>query len=178
MQTFRDTGRISKLSYLGMALLTKVPDVALPFYPKGVEIEHIFVLKTAVSEIRANFQYCHIWAFEIKKKFQTFVPHTTPGVVSAGSRFWDNSRFSKLPCLGMKLEKGYKSCTFTLYLEGSNWVIFSVWATVSELRVDFQNFHIWAWNLYFETRYGPFFKIVLFMGLKLEIWKKFQKLHI
>ncbi len=30
--------------------------------PQGVEIELIFAVQAAVSEIRANFQNCHIWA--------------------------------------------------------------------------------------------------------------------
>ena len=32
------------------------------FLPQGVEIELIFALRAAISEIRANFQNCHIWA--------------------------------------------------------------------------------------------------------------------
>ncbi len=32
------------------------------FLPQGVEIELIFALRAAVSEIWAHFQNCHIWA--------------------------------------------------------------------------------------------------------------------
>ncbi len=50
------------------AMLTKtnivVPEVTHihSFNPRGVEIEHIFALDEAVSEIRANFQNSHSWA--------------------------------------------------------------------------------------------------------------------
>ncbi len=45
-------------------LAVKVPEVAhiLSFYPMGVEIELIFALRAVVSEIRADFQTCHIGA--------------------------------------------------------------------------------------------------------------------
>ncbi len=44
-------------------LLAKVPEVAhTPFLPQGVEIELIFALHAAVSELQADFQNCHLWA--------------------------------------------------------------------------------------------------------------------
>ncbi len=45
--------------------LVKVPEIAqtLSFYSRGVEIEVIFALRIAVSEIRADFQNCHNWAW-------------------------------------------------------------------------------------------------------------------
>ena len=44
--------------------LKKVPELVdrLSFYPRGVEIELIFALRAAVSEIRADFENYHIWA--------------------------------------------------------------------------------------------------------------------
>ena len=44
--------------------LKKVPDVAYgpSFYPSGGEIELIFALWAAVSEIQADFENKHIWA--------------------------------------------------------------------------------------------------------------------
>ncbi len=43
--------------------LAKVPEVAhLPtVYPQRVEIQLVLALQAAVSEIRADFQNCHIW---------------------------------------------------------------------------------------------------------------------
>ena len=40
--------------------MAKVPEAAHVL--NGVEIEVIFALRAGVSEIRANFQNCHIWA--------------------------------------------------------------------------------------------------------------------
>ncbi len=41
--------------------LAKIPEVVILFLTQGVEIELIFALQAAVSEIQANFQNCHIW---------------------------------------------------------------------------------------------------------------------
>ncbi len=67
---FRDTGRFSKLPYLGMKLshwpkCQKLHIYFLSIYPSGVGIELIFVLRAAVSEIEADFQNCHIWAWNL-----------------------------------------------------------------------------------------------------------------
>ena len=64
---FRDTGRFSKLPYLGMKL-AKWPKfqklhIYTPFVPQRVKIELIFALREAVSKIQADFQNCHIWAW-------------------------------------------------------------------------------------------------------------------
>ncbi len=37
-----------------------------PLYPHGVEIQLIFALWAAVSEIRSDFQSCHIWAWNLE----------------------------------------------------------------------------------------------------------------
>ena len=61
-----DTVRFSKIAIFGHEtwLLAKLPAVALYtlFLPQGVEIELIFAPQAVVSEIRSNFQNCHIWA--------------------------------------------------------------------------------------------------------------------
>ncbi len=36
------------------------------FYPWGVEIELIIAIRAAVSEIRADFQNCHIWTWNLE----------------------------------------------------------------------------------------------------------------
>ncbi len=60
-------GWFSKLPYFGHETgpSAKVPEVAhiASFYRNGGEIELIFALRAAVSEIRADFQNCHIWAW-------------------------------------------------------------------------------------------------------------------
>ncbi len=35
------------------------------FLPQGVEFDLIFAIRTAVSEMRANFQHCHIWPWNL-----------------------------------------------------------------------------------------------------------------
>ncbi len=82
---------------------------------------------------------------------------------SMGSSFRDAGGFSKLPYFAMKLGIGQtsRSWTYTRFLP--HWFeiefIFTLWAAVSEMRADFQNCHIWAWNLAIN-------------------WQKFQKLNI
>ena len=56
---FRDTGRFLKFSYMGMNSSSCTYTL---FLPQGVEIDLIFALQAAVSEIRANFHNSHIWA--------------------------------------------------------------------------------------------------------------------
>ena len=56
---YRHTGRFSKFSYLGRNYKSCTHTL---FLPQRVEIEPILALRAAVSDIRANFQNCHIWA--------------------------------------------------------------------------------------------------------------------
>ncbi len=108
-------------------------------------------------------------------------------------------------CVRTNLAMGQSSkiCTYTLFLSQDVEIehIFTVWAAVSEIMADFQNCHIWPWNLTIGqnsrsctyilfvvtqrveieiilTHYGPFFKIVPYLGMKLGKWPKFRKLHI
>ncbi len=64
-QWFPRYGSIFKIAIFGHEIwpLAKVPEVAhiLSFYTHEFEIELIFALRAAVSEIRAVFQNCHIW---------------------------------------------------------------------------------------------------------------------
>ena len=66
------------------------------------------------------------------------------------------------------------SLSTTLYLprvvEIELIIIFALRAAVSEIRVNFQNCRIWAWNFAIGQR--PY------LGMKLGNWQKFQKLHI
>ncbi len=66
---FRDRGRFSKVllfEHETWNLRKKEFQCIWPlFLPHGVEIEHIFTLKTVVSKIRADFKNCHIMNLEI-----------------------------------------------------------------------------------------------------------------
>ena len=59
---FWDTGRFSKFSYLGM---NSRGCTCTLFLPQRVEIELIFTLRAVVSEIRAHFQNCLNWAWNL-----------------------------------------------------------------------------------------------------------------
>ncbi len=65
---FWDCGWFSKLPYLANGHetwpLAKIPEVAHTlFLSQGLEIELMFALRAAVSEILADFQIFHIWAW-------------------------------------------------------------------------------------------------------------------
>ncbi len=64
---FQDTSGFSKLPYLGMkpGHWPKFQKLHIHFLPQGVEIELIFTLWAAVSEIRVDFQTCYIWAWNL-----------------------------------------------------------------------------------------------------------------
>ncbi len=69
----RDTGWFSKLPYLGMKLgigpkVQQLHIYSLSTPVEGVDIELIFALWAAVSEIRANVQNCHIWAWNVASR--------------------------------------------------------------------------------------------------------------
>ena len=80
-QQFLRYGPIFKnLPYLGMKLgywlkLQKFTYThVLPFYPRGLKLS-IFTLRAAVSEIWANFQNCHIWAWNLDTGKSSEVAH-------------------------------------------------------------------------------------------------------
>ena len=53
--------------------------------------------------------------------------------------------------INLTIDQTSKSCTYmyTLFLPHGIEIelIFALWAMISEIRTDFQNCHIWAWNL-------------------------------
>ncbi len=60
--------KIFKIAIFGYETwpLAKAPEVAYTFLlPQVVKIELIFALQAAVSEIWADFQTCHIWAWNL-----------------------------------------------------------------------------------------------------------------
>ncbi len=87
--------------------LTKVPEVGhiLSFHPREVKIELIFALWAVVSEIRADFQNCHIraWNLPIGQSARRYtisyfinyprVPNFTP-FCSAAAHFKDIGSFA------------------------------------------------------------------------------------
>ncbi len=97
---FQDTAWLSKLAALQRLHMDT-------FYPDGIEIELVFAPWTVVSEIQADFQKCHIWAWNLEfEKFQKLLS-TLRGRIwayfrSTGSGFRDTGRFWKLSYLGMK----------------------------------------------------------------------------
>ena len=74
----------------------------------------------------------------------------------SGSNFWDTGRFSKLLYWGMKcgiwkkFQKLLMDSLSTLGGQNIAFFFFALQASVSEIRADFQNCHIWVWNLKFE----------------------------
>ena len=75
---------------------------------QGVKIELIFALWAVVSERRADFKNCHIWAWNLVLAKVPEVAHIIAHIMSCylrGSKlsFRDTARFSKLSYLGMKL---------------------------------------------------------------------------
>ncbi len=94
--------------------------VIILLFTPGVEIQLIFSLRAAVSEILTYFQNCHIWAWNLG------------------------------------FGKSSRSCTYIMFLLFSPGVeieviffFFALQAAVSEILADFQNCHIWVWNLAF-----------------------------
>ena len=247
---FSYTARFSKFPYLGMKLghWPKCQKLKYTlFLPYGVEIELIFALWAAVSERRADFQNCHIWAWNLAigqrssswtyKNYSLFIPGGQNWVFCSGLRY---GSIFKIVIFGHKTvsltkdpevahihscyPRGSKSSLFSLYGQRfpkygpifkiaifghETWalakvsevvyvlflphrvkIIFAPGAAVSEILADFQNCHIWAWNLAsgqsstrciysFPTlggsklssfllygqrfpRYGPIFKIAIF----------------
>ncbi len=66
---FQDTGRFLKLPYLGMkpGIWKSARSCMLTLFPpQGIEIELIFTLWAAVSNILTDIPNCHIWAWNLE----------------------------------------------------------------------------------------------------------------
>ncbi len=170
---------------------------------QDVEIEHIFVVCAAGSEILADFQNCHIWPWNLDIG-QNSRSGTCP-VHSLSNP--DTDRFSKLPYIwAWNLASGQSSRSISIpvyplsTLGGRNWAYFCSTGSGFRDTGHFQNFHIWAWIpevaliFSFYPKWGgnwayihstgsgfrgtgPFWKLP-YLGMKLSKWPKFQKLHI
>ena len=107
--------------------LAKVPEVAhiLSFHPTASKWSFIFDLRAEISEIWADFQSCHIWAWNL--------------VIGQSSRSCIYTLF--LPqWVEIELTQRYRSFTYTLVLSpGSKWSLtFALRAAVSKIRSDFK----------------------------------------
>ncbi len=134
----------------------------------------MLALQAAVSEIRAYFQNCYIWAWNLASSKSSrshtytctiFLPQWVEIELifySTDSGFRDIGRFSKLPYLGMKLGHQPKFQKLHIYPlstpRGQNWAYFS--STGSGFR---------------DT--GQFSKLP-YLGMKLGKRPKLQKPHI
>ncbi len=125
------------------------------------------------------------------------------------SGFRDTGRFSKLPFWGMKVGHWPKFQKLHIYFflpqGGEIKLVLPLRAAVLEIRADFRNCHIWAWNspisqvpevaihslstpwgrnwAYFGSTGSGFrdtgwFSKLPYLGMKVGKWPKFKKLHI
>ncbi len=133
------------------------------FLPQGVEIELIFALRRAVSEVQAIFQNYHIWAWNWPSFRSCIYTLSTPWgrnwayFRSTDSGFWDTGQVSKLPYLGIKLCQSSRSCTYTLFLPRG--------------RIYFHSTGSGFWDT-------DWFSKLPYFDMKPALWPKFQKLHI
>ena len=173
---FRDTGRFSKLPYLGMKLSHWPKFQKMHIYtlstPWGRNWAFYFAPEAAVTKIQDDFQNCHIWALNLpigqNSRSCIYIILQTQGVEicayfhSMHSGFRNMRRFSKLPNLGMKLGHWQKLKKLQLYSLSTPGVefehIFALRAAVSEIR--------------------PNFSKLPYLGIKLGYWPKSQKLHM
>ncbi len=142
--------------------LVKMPDVAhIPFLPQGGEIKLIFALRAAVFEIQADFQNCPIFEWNLATgqnarccTYTLFLPRGSKLSLFLfyGLRFSRYGLILKIAIFGhetwplAKMADVAHICSF--YPRGVEIkLIFTLRTAVFEIWVDFQNCHIWAWNL-------------------------------
>ncbi len=121
------------------------------FLIQDVEIEHIFALWAVVSETMADFQYCHIWPWNLAvgQNFRsgTYTLFLTQGPKLSSCSLWFPRYWPifKISYLG----RNSRCCTYTLFLPQGVEIelIFALPAAVSKIRAHFQYCHIWARNL-------------------------------
>ncbi len=136
----------------------KVPKVMTYtlFLSQDVEIEHIFALWTAVFEIMADFQNCHIWACNLHALPLAKIPKWH--IYSLSPRGSKLSSFSLYGQWILRYWPNFKTVIFWHEFQKLHIHVYSLstpggryWAyfcsTGSEIWTNFQNCHIWAWNL-------------------------------
>ena len=166
-------GEIFKISIFGHEIwsLAKVPEVEhiLSFYSMWSKWSLIFALWAVVSDIKAHFQNCHIWAWNLATGKRSRVSHML-AFYSRGSklslfslygqRFLRYGPICKIATFGHETWPLVKvpevAHTLSFYPMGQIELIFALRAAVSEIWADFQNYHIWAWNLIIGKSYRCF----------------------
>ncbi len=135
-------------------------------------MELIFALQAAVSEIWADFQNCHIRAWNLASgqsarscTYTLFLPLGGRNLAyfrSMGSGFRDMGRFLKLPYLGMTLGHWPKLHIYPLSTPGGrNWAYF---------RSTGSGF--WETSRFSKLPYS------WYLGMKLGHWPKCHKFYI
>ena len=163
----RDTERFLKLPYLIMKLGHWPQFQKLHKYShstEGVEIELIFPLRSAISDIQVDFQNCYIWARKlVTDKRSRNCAHTLflPHGVEIGLIFPLCERVSEIQAdflnchiwaWNLAIGHSSRSCTYTVSLPHGVEIklIFALRTAVSEIRHDIPNcdteIHIWVWN--------------------------------
>ncbi len=130
------------------------------FLSQTVEIELIFALWAAVSEIWADFQNLPIWAWSRvtskSSRSWTILSFYPRGlklslILLYGQRFLRYRLMSKLPYLGMKRDQNQKVQKLYILPLNPRWskssLFFTLWAAVSEIWAAYQNCYVWAWNV-------------------------------
>ncbi len=148
-----------------MALIPQVPQLYTLSTPGGWNWA-FFPLRAAISKIQADFQNCHIWAWSLtigkssrSCTYTLFLPNGSKLSLFSlyGQRFPRYRSIFKIALLGHEtwpLTKG-PEVAHTLSFNSQRVevkLIFARRADVFKIWADFQNFHIWPWNLEFEDR--------------------------
>ncbi len=159
-----DTGPFSKLPYLGMKLCHSQKSRSCTytlFLPQWVEIELIFDLWAAVSEIRGDFKI-YIFGHETGPLTKDpEVAHILPFYPSglklslfslygqAFPRYWPIFKIAIFGHGTWQLANVPEVAHISpFYPRGSKFsLFFALRAAVSEIWAGFENCHIWAWNL-------------------------------
>ncbi len=160
-QHFLRYGMIIKIAIFGheTQALSKVPGY-MRFLPQRVEIELIFALWAVVSELLADFQNCHIWAWILVSgpsarsyKHTLFLPQGIKIELIFALRYGPIFKTAIFMIFGHETWPLTKvpevAHVYTLFLPQGVKIelIFALRAVVSVIWADSQNCHIWAWNL-------------------------------
>ncbi len=188
---FQDTGRFSKLSYLGMKS---------GIWQKFWKLQHIDPLSTPVTFFVQSFcmkpgNWKHFarsctWTLYLCQGVEIELSFA---LLAAVSEIRADFQTFHIRTWNLEFEICQGSCMWTLFLH--KWIeinlIFTLRTAVSDIRAHFQHCHICAWKLEFKknlhklnflpkymslfslykqrfTRYGPIFKISIFGAWNLE----------
>ena len=151
-----------------------VPVAHIPsFCPTGGAIEHIFSLRSAVSEIRPYFQNSHIWAWNLaigqNARSCTYIVHTLYprgsklSLFSPSSGFRDTGRFSKYFAIF-----GHETWPWIKVPEVAH-----IFSTPVESKSSL--FLVYGQR---RARYRPIFKIAIFGHETCQVAKVLEVAHI